>query len=71
MSNRYRVKEFARLTRVTVRALHYYDRIGLLEPSGRMPNRYRHYTERPARRGGTAAAPARLDFDSNPDIGFF
>jgi len=46
MSNRYRVKEFARLTRVTVRALHYYDRIGLLEPSGRTSNRYRYYTEK-------------------------
>lgn len=27
------IKEFAKLTGVTVRALHYYDEIGLLKPS--------------------------------------
>ena len=32
MSNSYRVGEFAKLAGVTVRALHHYDRIGLLEP---------------------------------------
>jgi len=45
MSRRYRIKDFARLTKVTVRALHYYDQIGLLEPSGRTSNRYRYYTD--------------------------
>ncbi len=44
MDKRYRVTEFARLTKVTVRALHYYDQIGLLKPSGRTPNRYRFYS---------------------------
>ena len=46
MDKRYRVTEFARLTRVTVRALHYYDQIGLLKPSGRTASRYRYYTDK-------------------------
>jgi len=32
MSELYRVREFAELTGVTVKALHHYDRVGLLEP---------------------------------------
>ena len=31
----YRIQEFATLAGVTVRALHHYDRLGLLKPSGR------------------------------------
>jgi DNA-binding transcriptional MerR regulator len=34
-SKRYRPNEFARLAGVSVRALHYYDRLGLLKPQGR------------------------------------
>lgn len=41
----YLVREFAKLTRVTVRALHHYDRIGLLAPSLTRPNGYRVYTD--------------------------
>ncbi len=40
------VKELSRLTNVSVRALHYYDKIGLLKPSDRLPNGYRVYTEK-------------------------
>lgn len=41
MSNRkercsYQVKELAQLSGVTVRALHHYDKIGLLVPKGRL-----------------------------------
>ena len=36
-TNGYLVKEFAKLTRVTVRTLHYYDQIGLLRPSFERP----------------------------------
>jgi DNA-binding transcriptional MerR regulator len=43
------VGEVAALAGVTVRALHHYDRIGLLSPSGRTPSGYRQY------------APADLD----------
>jgi DNA-binding transcriptional MerR regulator len=32
MNGLYRVREFAKLTGVTVKALHHYDRLGLLEP---------------------------------------
>ncbi len=43
--NGYLVREFAKLTRVTVRTLHYYDQIGLLRPSFERPNGYRVYTD--------------------------
>jgi MerR family transcriptional regulator, thiopeptide resistance regulator len=38
--------EFAKRAGVTVRALHHYDRLGLLEPSGRTGAGYRVYTDR-------------------------
>jgi DNA-binding transcriptional MerR regulator len=41
----YLVKEFADLTKVTVRTLHFYDQIGLLKPSFEKPNGYRVYTD--------------------------
>jgi DNA-binding transcriptional MerR regulator len=44
-TNGYLIREFAKLTRVTVRALHYYDQIGLLKPSFERPNGYRVYTD--------------------------
>jgi len=46
MNERYRIGEFARLTGVTIRALQYYDRIGLLRPQGRSEAGYRWYAER-------------------------
>lgn len=42
----YQASEFAKLTGVTVRTLHHYDRLGLLEPSGRTVAGYRLYGER-------------------------
>jgi DNA-binding transcriptional MerR regulator len=39
------VKEFSKLTRVSIRTLHHYDRTGLLKPSARLPNNYRLYSE--------------------------
>lgn len=39
----WQTKEFAKLTGVTVRTLHYYDRIGLLKPSRRDHNGFRLY----------------------------
>jgi MerR family transcriptional regulator, thiopeptide resistance regulator len=41
----YRITEFARLAGVTVRALHHYDRLGLLKPSGRSDSGYRLYRD--------------------------
>jgi DNA-binding transcriptional MerR regulator len=41
----YRTREFAAKAGVTVRALHHYDRLGLLKPA-RTANRYRIYRER-------------------------
>ena len=43
--NGYLIREFAGLTRVTVRTLHYYDQVGLLKPSFERPNGYRVYTD--------------------------
>jgi DNA-binding transcriptional MerR regulator len=46
MSGRtYQVNEAARIAGVTVRALHYYDEIGLLVPSMRSEAGYRRYTD--------------------------
>lgn len=42
----YHAHEFADLAGVTVRALHHYDRLGLLKPSGRTGSGYRLYTDR-------------------------
>jgi DNA-binding transcriptional MerR regulator len=42
----YRILEFATLAGVTVRALHHYDRLGLLKPSGRSKGGYRLYRDR-------------------------
>jgi DNA-binding transcriptional MerR regulator len=44
MSRRYKAREFAELSGVTVRALHHYDRLGLLRPK-RFQNGYRAYAE--------------------------
>jgi DNA-binding transcriptional MerR regulator len=44
-NNLYRASEFARLTGVTVRALHHYDREGLFKPTGRSSAGYRLYGE--------------------------
>ncbi len=39
------VNELSKLTKVTVRTLHHYDKIGLLKPSLRLENNYRVYSE--------------------------
>ncbi|MDP4708539.1 MAG: MerR family transcriptional regulator [Rickettsiaceae bacterium] len=44
MANWY-IKEFGKLTGVSVRTLHHYDQIGLLKPSVRQTNGYRLYSE--------------------------
>src|SRR5271166_6256699 len=42
----YQAHEFANLAGVTIRALHHYDRLGLLKPSRRSDKGYRLYTDR-------------------------
>ena len=42
----YSVKQLARLSGVTVRTLHFYDEIGLLEPAFVGANGYRFYQEK-------------------------
>lgn len=39
--NTFRIQEFAKLSGVTVRALHYYDRLKLLSPAHRSERGYR------------------------------
>jgi DNA-binding transcriptional MerR regulator len=46
MSPTYQPHEFARRAGVTIRALHHYDRLGLLKPSGRTRAGYRLYADR-------------------------
>ncbi|MGZ3418368.1 MAG: MerR family transcriptional regulator [Polyangiales bacterium] len=41
----YTVGEVARIARISVRTLHHYDEIGLVEPSGRSAAGYRLYTD--------------------------
>lgn len=41
----YQPHEFAKRAGVTVRALHHYDRLGLLKPSGRSGAGYRLYSD--------------------------
>ena len=41
----YRIQEFAELAGVTVRALHHYDRLGLLRPASRTGSKYRLYSD--------------------------
>lgn len=41
----YKVQEFAELAGVTVRALHHYDRLGLLKPTSRTGSSYRLYSD--------------------------
>lgn len=46
----YKVSQFAEKSGVTVRALHHYDRMGLLKPSGRTESGYRLYADRDSAR---------------------
>ena len=48
--NKYTVGEVARLSRVSVRTLHHYDRLGLLTPGGRTAAGYRLYSDADLRR---------------------
>ncbi|MFJ9946492.1 MerR family transcriptional regulator [Kitasatospora sp. NPDC091207] len=45
MSGGYSVGAVAKIAKVTVRALHHYDEIGLLTPRGRTPAGYRRYQD--------------------------
>ncbi|MEM6346084.1 MAG: MerR family transcriptional regulator [Bacteroidota bacterium] len=44
-AERYSVKELAVLSGVSIRTLHYYDKIGLLKPAARTEAAYRYYEE--------------------------
>lgn len=71
------VKEFSKLTGVSVQTLHYYDRINLLKPSVRKDNGYRLYSEVDLRRLQQIIALKFFSFDldqikailSAPNIG--
>ncbi|NNM99933.1 MAG: MerR family transcriptional regulator [Candidatus Eremiobacteraeota bacterium] len=63
MNERYRIGAFARLTGITVRTLHHYDRIGLLRPQGRSDARYRLYGDRELMRLQQIVTLKALGFD--------
>ncbi|MQA89691.1 MAG: MerR family DNA-binding transcriptional regulator [Gemmatimonas sp.] len=44
-AQRWKIGELARRTGVTIRALHHYDEIGLLQPASRTESNYRQYRE--------------------------
>lgn len=46
MMKQWHTKAFGQLAQVSVRALHHYDKIGLLKPSIRQSNNYRLYSEK-------------------------
>lgn len=48
--NTWKVGELARTTGLTVRTLHHYDHVGLLQPSGRTASGHRLYEEEDVRR---------------------
>ena len=56
------VKEVSRLAGVSVRTLHYYDRIGLLKPTARTEAGYRLYSDADVRRLQTILLFRELDF---------
>lgn len=64
MSKIYRIQEFAELTGVTVKALHHYDRLGLLKPQ-RALSGYRLYVERDLERLEQVVALKFLGFPLN------
>lgn len=58
----YRIGEFSRITRLTVKALRYYDREGLLVPSVREENGYRLYSQEDFQRAQQIALLRQLGF---------
>jgi len=42
----YKIKEVSDMVGISVRILHYYDKIGLLKPESTSPAGYRFYTEK-------------------------
>lgn len=42
----YSVSKLSAITGVTIRTLHYYDKVGLLKPHRRVDNHYREYTQK-------------------------
>lgn len=42
----WKIQEFSKLSKFSIRTLHYYDEMNLLKPSKRQDNGYRLYTEK-------------------------
>jgi DNA-binding transcriptional MerR regulator len=61
----YQASEFSELTGVTVRALHHYDRLGLLRPARRTRAGYRLYSERDVARLEQIVALKFIGFSLN------
>lgn len=61
-SRRWTVVELARSSGLTVRALHHYDRIGLIQPTERTPAGHRRYTAVDVRRLYQVRALHQLGF---------
>ena len=59
----YSVKEVAKLSGVSIRTLHYYDKINLLKPLNRTEAGYRYYGEQELLRLQQILFYKELDFD--------
>lgn len=59
----YTVKQLAKLAGVSIRTLHHYDEIGLLQPSARSESGYRRYGERELMRLQQILFYRELDFE--------
>lgn len=47
---KWKISEFTKLAGISVRTLHYYDSLGILKPSERLPNGFRLYSEKDLQR---------------------
>ena len=65
----YSVKKLAKIAGVSVRTLHYYDRLGLLKPSVRTDAKYRLYGDKELIRLQQILFYKELDFSLNEIIG--
>lgn len=61
----YRIGEFSQITHLTIKALRYYDEVGILKPSFVLKNGYRYYNEEDFQRAMQIQLLKNLDFSIN------
>jgi len=61
----YKIGEFSKITSLTIKALHYYDEIGILNPSFVLENGYRYYDDKDFNRAMQIKLLKELGFTIN------